>query len=194
MALTVIPLTFAQACIVVDRLHRHHRRPQGHRYSLGVVDADGILRGAAIIGRPVARALDDGWTVEVTRVATDGTPNANSALLGGCWRVAAACGFRRAITYTQSGESGASLRGAGWRNVAELRPRAGWSTPSRPRLDRGTDGLSRTMWERTRSNAVLLPVSSDLLLAAPCPHCGASAPIGRGRPAACCKAAQQGVG
>lgn len=191
-SLTVVPLTFADACLAVDHLHRHHRRPTGHRFSLGVLDEDGHLRGAAIVGRPVSRLLDTGWCVEVTRVATDGTPNACSALYGAAWRTAAAQGFVRAITYTQAGESGASLRAAGWRQVAVLRPRTGWDTPSRRRRDRGTDGVVRILWEQARAHAPDLPplsvLRNEIRNEIPCAVCGTPVPVksGRGRPPRYC--------
>jgi hypothetical protein len=68
-------------------------------------------------------------------------------LYGAAWRAAKALGYRRLITYTQHGESGSSLAAANWRVVASMPPRKGWSVPSRPRLDRGTDGIQRTLWE-----------------------------------------------
>jgi hypothetical protein len=83
-----------------------------HRFSLGVVD-ELALRGVAIVGRPVARLLDDGLSVEVTRLCTDGTPNAASALYGGVRRTARAMGFRRILTYVLATEPGTSLRAAG---------------------------------------------------------------------------------
>ncbi|MFD0329838.1 XF1762 family protein [Streptacidiphilus monticola] len=130
--LQVRPLTFKQACAFVDAHHRHHAAPQGHKFSLGAVTADGTLVAVAIVGRPVARALDDGLTVEVTRLASDGTRNACSALYAAAWRTARAAGYRRALTYTQGPETGASLRAAGWTKVASLPPRPGWDAPSRP--------------------------------------------------------------
>ncbi|MFF0741511.1 XF1762 family protein [Streptomyces sp. NPDC004111] len=142
-------MTFKKACAYVDRVHRHHAAPQGHKFSLGVVTDDGQLVGVAIVGRPVARAYDDGFTVEVTRVATEGCPNACSALYGAAWRTAKASGHRRAITYTQVGESGASLRAVGWQRAAERPARAGWNTPSRPRSSLGTEQVARTLWEIT---------------------------------------------
>jgi hypothetical protein len=194
--LTIIPLTFRDACDAVDQLHRHHKRPQGHRFSLGVLRPDGTLCGAAIVGRPVARVLDSGWCVEVTRVATDGTPNACSALYGAAWRTALAAGYLRAITYTQDGETGASLRGAGWSQVAALRPRTGWDTPSRRREDRGTDGVGRVLWERARPDAPALPSLADLRngigneIPCPAPGCGhAVTQATRGRPARYCSTA-----
>jgi hypothetical protein len=101
----------------------------------------------AIVGRPVARHLDDGTTLEVTRTASDGAPNANSLLYGASWRAAKALGYRRLITFTQKGESGASLRGAGWRLIAGRPPRAGWHTPSRPRAGHGNDHIARFLWQ-----------------------------------------------
>ena len=73
--------------------------------------------------------------------------NANSMLYGAAWRAARALGWRRLITYTQAGESGSSLRGAGWRVVAERPARPGWDCPSRPRELRGTENIARTLWE-----------------------------------------------
>ncbi|WP_078875518.1 XF1762 family protein [Streptomyces sp. NRRL F-5053] len=151
--ITIVPMPFREACAYIDRVHRHHKRPQGHKFSLGAVTGDGRLVGVAIVGRPVARAYDDGFTVEVTRLATDGTPNSCSALYGAAWRTAKASGHRRALTYTQEGESGASLRAVGWRRAAERPARAGWDSPSRPRRTLGTEQVGRTLWEITAKAA-----------------------------------------
>ncbi|WP_019431913.1 XF1762 family protein [Streptomyces sp. AA0539] len=194
-ALIVVPLTLADASDAVDRWHRHHRRPTGHRFSLGVLDAGRRLRGVAIVGRPTARAFDQHFTVEITRVATDGTPNACSALYGAVWRTAKAMGFRRALTYTQHGETGASLRAVGWQPIAELRPRSGWDTPSRPRPDRGTDKVARTLWEQTAKDAPVLPdiaaLRDEIRDEIACAGClkPLRLPHGRGRPPRYCSAA-----
>jgi hypothetical protein len=140
-------VAFETACGMVAMWHRHNAPPVGHKYSVGLADEAGVLRGVAIVGRPVARSFDDGSTLEVTRLATDGTPNAGSMLYAACWRAAAALGYRRLVTYTQADESGASLRAAGYRVIASRPPRPGWSCPSRPREDRGVDGIARTLWE-----------------------------------------------
>lgn len=145
--LHIVSVSFADACGFVHMWHRHHMPPLGHKFSIGVADEDRVLRGVAIVGRPVAKAYDDGLTLEVSRTATDGTPNANSMLYGSAWRATKALGFGRLITYTQAGESGASLRAVGWRVIAERPARKGWDTPSRPREDRGVDGIPRTLWE-----------------------------------------------
>lgn len=147
MSLRIVPVRFEDACGFVEMWHRHHQPPVGHKFSIGVADEDDRLVGVAIVGRPVARHLDDGMTLEVARTATDGTPNANSMLYGSAWRAAKALGFRRLVTYTQAGESGSSLRAAGWRVIAERPAKPGWSRPSRPRESKGTEGIPRTLWE-----------------------------------------------
>ena len=145
--LTVVPITFRKACAKVKQWHRHHPPPRGHLFSLAVEDGDGEIRGVAIVGRPTARLSQDGLTAEVTRVATDGCPNAGSALYAACWRAARALGYRRLGTYTQASESGASLRGAGWRVVAQRPPHPGWDRPCRPRADSHPTHVHRTLWE-----------------------------------------------
>jgi hypothetical protein len=148
MALRLVPVSFADACAFVAEHHRHHQAPAGHKFSVGVSDEHGVLRGVAIVGRPVSRVLAaEGDTLEVVRTATDGTANANSMLYGAAKRAAFALGYRRLITYTQAGETGASLRAAGFRVLAERPARSGWSVPSRPRISRGTDSVARTLWE-----------------------------------------------
>lgn len=117
---TVVPLTLPVANRYVDQLHRHHAPiPGGFGWwCIGAV-VDATVRGVAIAGRPTNRNNDDGQTVEVLRVATDGTPNVPSALLGACSRAARAIGAARIITYTLDDESGSSLKGAGWVREAD---------------------------------------------------------------------------
>jgi hypothetical protein len=145
--LRLVPVDWQTACRFVAAWHRHHQPPVGYKFAIGVADDRDQLVGVAIVGRPVGRHADDGLTLEVTRTTTDGTTNANSMLYGATARAAFALGYRRLVTFTQADESGASLRGAGWRVVAERPARAGWSTPSRPRQDHGIDHLPRTLWE-----------------------------------------------
>lgn len=147
MTLHLVPVRFREAAAFVRDWHRHHPPPPGQVFAVGAADEDGILRAVAIVGRPVARHLDDGATLEVTRTCSDGARNANSLLYGAAWRAAKALGYTRLITYTQDGESGASLRGANWRVVAHRPPRPGWHAPSRPRVPRGTECVARTLWE-----------------------------------------------
>ena len=146
MKLRVIAVTFEQACAFVAAHHRHHQPPVGHKFSLGAMCGDRRV-GVAIVGRPVARSLDDGRTLEVTRVATDGTPSAGSFLYAAARQATYALGYDRLLTYTQATESGASLRGAGWRWIANRPARPGWDCPTRPRDLLGTEHVERTLWE-----------------------------------------------
>lgn len=151
--LEVVPVTFRQASEFVERHHRHHEPPRGTKFCIGVRDEDGQLRGVAMVGRPVARALDDGRTAEVNRTCTDGCPNANSALYGAAWRAARAMGYLRLVTYTQESESGASLRGAGFYPVRVLAARKSWAESTAVEGLRalrdpvGSGGVQRTLWE-----------------------------------------------
>lgn len=122
--LQIVPLKRDEAHDFVERIHRHHPAPPGDIFRLGVADERGEIRGVAMVGRPVARAYDDGWTLEVNRVATDGCPNACSALYAACWRAAKALGWRKLITYTLTSESGSSLKAAGWRVIGERKARS----------------------------------------------------------------------
>lgn len=133
--LTIIPCDLSEANAFVARHHRHHQRVVGHKFSLAVADDNGVIRGVAIIGRPVARRMDDGMTLEVTRVATDGCKNACSALYGAARRAAFALGYQRIGTFTLKTEPGTSLVAAGWKVVGET-PGRSWSVPSRPRVDK----------------------------------------------------------
>lgn len=137
MRLIATPITITEAQAYVDQHHRHHRAPRGALFAVACVApliGDQVL-GVAICGRPIARGLVDGFTVEITRCCTDGTKNACSFLYGACRRAAIALGYRRVITYTLADEPGASLRGAGFRVVADVRGQS-WSRKSRPRVDK----------------------------------------------------------
>jgi len=123
-----------EANAFVRQHHRHHMPVVGHLFSLGASLGDKIV-GVAITGRPVSRMRDDGMTVEVTRLCTDGTKNACSFLYGACARAAFALGYKRIGTYILSSEPGSSLMGTGWRLVGETGG-GSWTTPSRPRVDK----------------------------------------------------------
>lgn len=144
LRLKPVPLAVANAFVLTH--HRHHGPVVGHKFSLGVFDDHG-LRGVAIAGRPVSRHLDDGASLEVTRVATDGTRNACSKLYAGVARESARRGYARALTYTLAEENGASLRASNWKPVCAS-PGGSWSVPSRPRRDKSPTG-PKTRWEIT---------------------------------------------
>jgi hypothetical protein len=105
------PCTITEARRFIGRHHRHSAAPSSGLFAVAVGNPE--LCGVALVGRPVARRLDDGWTAEITRVCTLGERNACSMLYGACVRAAKALGYRRIITYTLASESGASLRATG---------------------------------------------------------------------------------
>ena len=107
--MTIKPITFRQASEYVNRFHRHHKAPTGGKFSIGLCDGDKLV-GVAICGRPVSRILDDGVTCEITRVCTDGTPNACSMLYGACCKIAKEMGYEKIITYILESDNGASLK------------------------------------------------------------------------------------
>jgi hypothetical protein len=149
VSLSLVPVSQTVAHDCVTRWHRHNAAPPGSIIRVGAADDAGKLVAVGLAGRPVARHYDDGVTLEVTRVSCDGTRNATSMLYAALTRAAFALGYRRVITYTHADESGASLRGAGWRVLASRPPRKGWDTVSRPRDDARYVTTARTLWEAT---------------------------------------------
>lgn len=135
MSLTVIPLDLDEANAFVAMHHRHHRPVHGHKFSLGAALGDKII-GVAIVGRPVARLRDDGATLEVTRLCTDGTRNACSFLYGASAKATFALGYSRIGTYILASEPGTSLVAANWRFIRKTGGDT-WNRPNgdRPRVD-----------------------------------------------------------
>lgn len=123
-------VTLKEANAFVTEHHRHHAAVVGHKFSIGVFN-DGNLCGVAIVGRPVNRVNDNGDTLEVTRLCTDGTRNACSMLYGKCARIAQELGYGRILTYILQSETGASLRASGWQLTAENCGGGSWAKCSR---------------------------------------------------------------
>lgn len=111
--LILTPINLKTANAFVQQYHRHHKPTRGHKFSIGVTE-NGSLVGVAICGRPVARRLDDGYTLEINRLCTDGTPNACSILYAAAYRAARAMGYTKVVTYILDTESGISLKAAGY--------------------------------------------------------------------------------
>lgn len=144
MGLALQPITKAEADAFIRTHHRHHKPSVGWKFGIAVNDGQQVV-GVIVVGRPVARHLDDGTTLEVTRCCTDGTRNAASMLYGAAWRAAKALGYRRLITYTLDTEPGTTLRAAGWK-LLYTTSGGSWSCPSRKRVD--THPLQRKLcWE-----------------------------------------------
>jgi hypothetical protein len=140
----LVPLTRAQARVFVAAHHRHSDAPVGDVFRVGL-ELDGMLVGVAIAGRPAARLIDDGATLEITRVCVlDDVENGCSRLYGAACRAAAALGYRRVVTYTLASERASSVRAAGFVADREVEPRDSWARPKRPRHDLNLFG------ERTR--------------------------------------------
>lgn len=129
----LVPVSLREANAFVKAHHRHHKPVVGHKFSIGC-EVDGRLAGVVIAGRPVSRHLDDGLTLEVTRLCTTGERNACSMLYSAAARAAKAMGYRKIVTYTLDTEDGASIRAAGWTCVG---PAGGirWTGQRRPAVD-----------------------------------------------------------
>lgn len=148
--LELTPITLRQANEFVAQYHRHHKPTVGHKFSIGVCQ-DGKLVGVCICGRPVSRFLDDGQTLEVNRLCTDGIKNACSILYGAAYRAAIAIGYKRVITYILESEPGTSLKAAGY--ICE--GKAGgleWSGKRRPKNENQYPHEMKTRWVKTQKN------------------------------------------
>lgn len=132
MGLTIKPITLKAANAYVIENHRHHDKTQGQKFSIACYDGDKLV-GVAIVGRPVSRMLDNGETLEVTRLCTDGTRNACSILYGRCARIAKEMGYKKIITYILDTEVGSSLKASGWEIDMDKVGGGTWSRHSRPR-------------------------------------------------------------
>lgn len=139
------PIHIKEANAFIAKYHRHSLLTVGGKFAVGAVHR-GKLAGVAVAGRPVARQLDDGKTIEVLRVCTDGTPNCCSFLYGRVAKTASLLGYTKVITYTLEDESGASLRAVGGRVTCLVRARE-WSVPSRRRKSQAVYGKKKLRWE-----------------------------------------------
>jgi hypothetical protein len=130
----VCPITLKAAQAFVKEYHRHNDPPHGHKFSIGLTD-NGRLVGVVVVGQPIARRNNDGYTAEITRCCVlEGQRNANSRLYATAIRAAQAMGYKRVITYTLPEESGASLKAVGFQyDGLTKNNRNGWDMPSRPR-------------------------------------------------------------
>jgi len=138
--LTVIPITLREANDFVSSYHRHNGRTarDGGKFAIGATTGEQMV-GVAIVGNPLSATYMDGYTAEVLRTCTspEAPKGTVSFLYSNCWRVWQAMGGRKLITYTLQSETGASLRGAGWRVVGQVKPHNRWVDKN------GSDGLER---------------------------------------------------
>lgn len=127
-----VPLELKQANEFVDKYHRHHSSVHRDKFRIGCVDDDGNLVGVVQCSRPVSRVLDDGKTIEVVRLCTDGSRNVCSFLYSRAARIAAEMGYLKIITYILEDEKGRSLKSCGWHKECDIKGH-NWNCPSRPR-------------------------------------------------------------
>lgn len=122
----VQPIELRDANEFIARHHRHHKPVQGHRFSLCVMENERLC-GVAVVGRPVARLAGSPTEVlEVTRLCTDGTKNACSALYSAAARAGREMGYRLIQTYVLETEHGTSLKASGWNRNDEASGGGQW--------------------------------------------------------------------
>lgn len=145
--LQLAPVTLKEANAFIAQRHRHHKPARGCRAVVGV-RSEARLVGVAILERPKARMIAklEPLTAEVSRLCTDGTPNACSKLYAACARAAAALGYTRVVTYILESESGVSVEAAGWTCDG---PAGGgtWNRKGRPRVD-ASPTCRKTRWSK----------------------------------------------
>lgn len=145
----LVSISLKKANEFVENLHRHHKKVQGHKFSIGAM-VDGELVGVVICGRPVARMLDDGTRLEVTRLCTNGYKNACSFLYGAAARAAWSLGYKSIGTYILDDELGTSLYASGW-EYKRTTDGGSWSRPSRGRTD-SHPTVPKKYYERVKNN------------------------------------------
>lgn len=126
----IVQMELSELNELVERLHRHHKPVQGHRFSIGV-EHDGKIVGGASVGRPVARMTDPKKVVEVTRLVTDGTKNACSFLYATAARIARELGYEKIQTFILEEELGTSLLASGWTKEC-ITTGGSWTRESKP--------------------------------------------------------------
>lgn len=147
----IIPLDLKTANEFVTKHHRHNRKVTGHKFSIGL-EKDGQLIGVAIAGRPVARLLDNGKTIEITRVCVKPQQkNACSKLLARMKQLCQLMGYQKIITYTLQKESQSSLKAIRARIVANVKP-SKWDSPSRPAIHQPVYDEPKYRWELNDEN------------------------------------------
>ena len=130
--MNAVPLTLTEANQFIEKYHRHHHKVPRDKFRVGC-EVGGKLVGVATVGQPLARLLCDGFTLEVTRLCTDGTKGVCSFLYSRCARIAKEMGYHKIITYILESEDGTSLKASGWHCEVEKCGVGSWNVPSRPR-------------------------------------------------------------
>lgn len=113
--LNLTPCTISAAKRYVYTHHRHLKRVNGGRFAVAVA-VDGRVAGVGIVGNG-PRVWEGSGKMVIVRVATDGTKNACTMILGALCRAGRALGYTEAWTYTLPEEPGTSLRAAGFEDM-----------------------------------------------------------------------------
>ena len=148
--MNVRPCTLKQANEYVKLFHRHSKRVVGCKFSICAYKNNKLV-GVAIVGRPVARKLDDGYTGEIVRTCTEGVKNVNSFLYGACARIWKEMGGTKILTYTLETESGISLKAAGYKHKETTRAFSegtGWTTRKNREWQPKVHSLQKYRWEK----------------------------------------------
>lgn len=127
-----VPMELKEAQAYINKYHRHHQAANRDKFRIAASDGKNIL-GVVQVGRPVSRMLDDGQTLEVLRLCTNGNRNVCSFLYSRAARIAKEMGYCKIITYILETESGSSLKASGWKMEADKVGGSDWNVPSRPR-------------------------------------------------------------
>ena len=145
-------MTLREANDFVERWHRHSARTSndGGKFAIGL-ELDGVIVGAAIVGRPVARLLQVPGAAELLRLCTSPAAPKGSAskLYSRARRIWQLMGGTTIHTYTLKHESGATMRGAGIHEAAADVQLQQWSRPNRKRDERVIYETPKQRWTET---------------------------------------------
>jgi hypothetical protein len=166
------PITLREARAFIAQHHRHNVPPRGWLFGAALRLDDEVV-AVGVAGRPLARPLQDGHTIEVLRVCIAPHPhlytehNAASRLYGALCRAATALGYWRAVSYTLASERGTSLRAAGFTSEGVLEIRTTWASADRPRYDANLWGEAtlpseqRVRWVRQLIRTPQTPAATE---------------------------------
>ena len=127
-----VPMELKDAQNYINTYHRHHQAAHRDKFRVAAME-DGKIVGVVQVGRPVSRVLDDGNTLEVLRLCTNGEKDVCSFLYSRAARIAKEMGYTKIITYILESETGTSLKASGWHREVVNVGGANWNVPSRPR-------------------------------------------------------------
>jgi len=142
----IAPITLKEANRFVDMFHRHNKHCRGCKFCLGLIH-DNELIGVAIVGRPVARNLDNGENLEVLRVCVKDTApkGANSKLYARCRRIGQLMGYKKIFTYTLKSESQSTMKAIGAIPECNVTTK-GWNRPNRKRIEQPVYKQEKIRW------------------------------------------------